>query len=237
MLSPAESARRWMQIAEYTAIHFPETVAAARLPDDMRDRALHDSLQAWALHSLSVLEVPFSVRGAEHVLSPGPQIFFSNHQSSLDIFLLAASIPVPFSWLYKRELEWVPLVGQFLKWFGSIGIDRRNLEAAKKSLARAGRLVSEGRNLVVFPEGTRSHGPHLLPFKKGVFHLAIESQVPVVPVTLNGSWQVLGRNPFSVQPGHASVTFHEPIPTEGLTKKELSYLIEQVRKAIQAGLE
>ncbi len=197
----------------------------------------HDAMVRWAVSALSNLGVQLEVTGVEHVSGERPQIFMSNHQGNFDIFILTAAIPVPFYWVYKHTLDPVPFIGSYLKKRGHISLDRRDREKAMASLSRAGRLIREGKNIAVFPEGTRSNRPTLLPFKKGVFHLAFEAGVEVVPMTLNNSYKLMRPGKFLLQRSPLEVCFHAPISLVGMEReRDFECLRTQVREAIMSGL-
>jgi len=155
--------------------------------------------------------VKIEVRGNEH-LQPSPNyIFMSNHVSNLDPPVLVPVIPGRCSVLVKKELFRIPILGTGMKVADLVPVDRSHREAAIESVNAAIRVMQQGLHMVVFPEGTRSDDGRLLPFKKGPFHLAMESGVPVVPVTLLGTFESWPRKRFALRPGTATVVFHAPL--------------------------
>lgn len=177
--------------------------------------------------------VRLEVSGLENVQRGQPQVFVSNHQSMMDIAVVFRVLPENLHFVLKKELLYVPFVGFFAWATGMIFVDRKNSKAAIGSLQRVGKLVREGRSIIAFPEGTRSRGQGVLPFKKGVFVSAIAAQVPVVPIALEGADKVLPSNGFKVRPGIIRVKIGTPIPTAGMTEEERDGLRGQAQAAVQ----
>ncbi len=197
----------------------------------------HAYMVRWSISSLSSVGVDLSIRGIEHVDPKAPQIFMANHQSNFDIFVLTAAIPVRFFWVYKHTLEQVPVMGSYLRRRGHIAINRGDRAKAIGSLGDAGKLIRQGKNITVFPEGTRSGTRELLPFKKGVFHLAFEAGVPIVPITINHCWKLMQKGSIRLHRTMVEVDFHPPISLEGLDPVEdFEVLRERVRETIDAGI-
>lgn len=191
-------------------------------------------VQAWSRAFLAVAPVHYAVSGTEHV-APGTQYFFlSNHLSNFDIPLLFRAIPTPIRFLAKKELYKIPVFAQALNVAGIVKIDRgagaSSYSAINEGVAKA---KKNGYSLIVFPEGTRSRGGDLHPFKKGAFRMAISTGLPVVPVTVNGTWEVWPPGSKVFYKGDASVVIHAPIPTAGLTVKDIDSLRTQVHDVIE----
>jgi 1-acyl-sn-glycerol-3-phosphate acyltransferase len=186
-------------------------------------------VQLWSRVFLWVPPVSYTVTGTEHV-QPGTQYFFlANHLSNFDVPLLFRAIPTPIRYLAKKELYKIPVFAQALKVAGIVKIDRgagaTSYKAINEGVARA---KENGYSLIVFPEGTRSRDGALHPFKKGAFRMAISTGLPVVPVTVNGTWDVWPPGSKLFYKGHANVEIHEPIETAGLTAKDIDALRTQV---------
>lgn len=161
-------------------------------------------------------------------------IFMSNHVSNLDPPLLLPLIPGRTSVMAKKELFRYPILGKAMRLGSLVPVDRRNREAAIEAVHAAAEVVKAGIHMTVYVEGQRSRDGKLLPFKKGPFYLAEECQVPVVPVTIQGTHYVMPKGRFSIRPGVVNVIFHQPIePAQFGSREELT---EKVRKAINQGL-
>jgi 1-acyl-sn-glycerol-3-phosphate acyltransferase len=167
-----------------------------------------------------------------------PHIFVMNHQSALDIPCAFAALPVNIRFIAKHVLKYVPFLGWYMAATGMIFINRSNLREAVRSLRLAGERIRAGSNILVFPEGTRSRDGRILPFKKGSFVLAIEAQVPIVPVAIEGSIKVLPSDGIWLRRHPIRVKVGPPIDTQGLTNADRDRLMRQVRNAIiQMNLE
>jgi 1-acyl-sn-glycerol-3-phosphate acyltransferase len=191
-------------------------------------------VQFWSRLFLLVAPVSYRVVGREHI-EPGTQYFFlANHLSNFDIPLLFRTIPTPIRYLAKKEVYKIPVLAQALHVAGMIKIDRgagsASYAAINEGVARAKKM---GYSLIVFAEGTRSRDGDLHPFKKGAFRMAISTGLPVVPVTVNGTWEVWPPGSKLFYKGHADVVIHEPIPTAELTVRDIDALRSRVYDTIE----
>ena len=163
-------------------------------------------------------------------LDPGrPYIFMPNHASMVDIWAVLVAIPASFRFMAKKQLSRIPLFGWAMSAGRFIFIDRQNGLAARRSMDEAARRIRAGQSVVIFPEGTRTRDGRLLPFKKGGFHLALNSGAAIVPVAIRGSRDVMPRGAALIRAGSVSVEVGEPIPTEGLVHGDRDALIAKVR--------
>ncbi len=176
----------------------------------------------------------YEVRGVENV-PDGPYLIISSHSSHLDGPGLIVTLPHPIYFVIKKELAQIPIWGWAARSIGFVVIDRARSAEARKRLRKALALIREGRRVLVFPEGTRSPDHRLHRFKKGGFHLAIDADVPILPVAINGSRRLLPKGSIVARPGTVTVIVGKPIPTDGLTKDDLPELMEQTRNAILEG--
>lgn len=165
-----------------------------------------------------------------------PHVFVANHQSMLDTAISLKAVPTDLHFFAKKELGSMPFVGWYLKLSDQILVDRKNHERAQQSLEKAAMRIRTGANVFLFAEGTRSRTNELLPFKKGAFLLAIQAQVPIVPISINGSGKVWPSDSIRFRPGKIKVTIGEPIPTRGILIEELDELKEKTRTIIQTML-
>ena len=227
----------------YMAVFIPLTLLfsvssflATLLDASGRIHALH--ARVWARLMLALNGVNVSISGSE-LLPDGPVIFMSNHQSNFDILSLLAAIPRRFYWIAKKELFEIPLFGHSMRRGGYIPLDRGDGRKALQSLDEAAATIRQGKSVVLFPEGTRTTDGHLLPFKRGGFVLARKADVPVVPVTINGSARINPANQMRLYGGNISITLHPPlVPPADLRRSEAdSWMMEHVRKQIDSVLE
>lgn len=192
----------------------------------------HFCARMWSWLILRTSGIRVRVEGLEHVHPGETVIYCSNHPSAMDIPIFFVYLPVQFRFLAKRSLFHLPFLGWHLRRSGHIAVDRGRPREAVKGFDRAARRIREGRSVIMFPEGTRSRTAEMLPFKKGSFYLAILAGVPVVPVTLNGTREVLTPDTYHVRPGQAEMIIHKPIPTVGLTVADVDALSARVRERI-----
>jgi 1-acyl-sn-glycerol-3-phosphate acyltransferase len=170
----------------------------------------------WARALLALSGVRVVIHGAERMHTGEPRIFASNHTSWYDVLVLVAHLP-RCSFVAKAELFRVPLFGAAARAVGTVPIERDNRRAAFQSYDEAAARIRAGRNVVVFPEGTRGAEYSLRPFKKGPFVLAVTAGVPVVPTVLHGTIDVLPRGSFWLRPGRVHVHLLEPVDAAGLS--------------------
>lgn len=188
--------------------------------------------RVWARLLLKVLGISVTVEGLER-LDPGQTyVFAANHRSQFDIFVLLDTLPHDFGWVAKKSLFQIPIFGQALDRLGNVSIDRQNLQDAIKSLNHAASLVQEGRSLVVFPEGTRATSRELLPFKKGVFIMALKGGQPIVPVSISGTMAIQPRGSLQVRPGPIKVVISPPIEPRDFRGRPKEEVMAAVYKAI-----
>lgn len=170
---------------------------------------------------------------------PPACIYCANHVSYLDIVLSYIVIPKYFVFMGKQEIDKAPLFRIFFRDM-NILVDRKSNVGSHKAFLRAAAELDMGNSLFLFPEGTISSRGRLLPFKNGAFKLAIEKQVPVVPVTYLNNWRLLQNGGFLKsfgRPGRARVIVHSPIETAGMTEKDLVTLRSRVHQIIQSDLQ
>jgi 1-acyl-sn-glycerol-3-phosphate acyltransferase len=191
----------------------------------------------WARCVLWTGRIRVDVEGLENIAPGRPYVVMSNHQSVFDIPAIAATLPLSWRFVAKRELTWIPFFGWGLLAAGHIVIDRRDNERSVRSLKRAAERVRTGTSVIIFPEGTRSAAGHLGSFKSGGFHLAIEAGVPILPTTVSGSRRITPPGSLRVESGRILVRFGKPIPTEELAIDDREQLKAEVRRGIHAGFD
>lgn len=192
----------------------------------------HLLARLWANSILWVSRVPITVSGAEK-LDPGRSyIYMPNHQSNADIPLLLGRLPAQFRWLAKAELFKIPIFGRAMRGVGYISIDRTNRKSAFESLARAAGTIRSGTSVLIFPEGTRSRDGRILPFKKGGFVLAVDAGVPIVPVIIRGTRDIIPKGHFMIRPAPLSMQILDPVETAGYTRKSKDALLERIRSIL-----
>jgi 1-acyl-sn-glycerol-3-phosphate acyltransferase len=165
-----------------------------------------------------------------------PAVYCANHQSNIDPPVLFDALHPRMHILYKHELDAIPILARAFRLGGFIPIDRRNREAALRSIEQGAVSIRSGNSFLIFPEGTRSRTGELLPFKKGGFMMALKAQAPVVPVAISGGLEAMRRGSRIIRPVTLRVRVGEPVETEGLKPEDRENVIRLVREQIQTML-
>lgn len=190
----------------------------------------------WARILAAVTPMPVRVVGRERIDPLQSYVVVSNHQSQFDILVLYGWLGIDFRWVMKQELRLVLGLGAACAALGHIYIDRSNHEIAVRSINDAREQITGGTSVIFFPEGTRSEDGRMRPFKKGAFRFAIDTGLPILPVTVDGTCDVLPPRRFDLRPGRARLVIHEPIPSTGLATMDLPGLSDRVRSTIGSAL-
>ncbi|MDE6495473.1 MAG: 1-acyl-sn-glycerol-3-phosphate acyltransferase [Duncaniella sp.] len=189
----------------------------------------------WARIFCWLAFVRVTVSGRENIDSATSYVFVANHQGAYDIFSIYGYIGHNFRWMMKQSLRKIPFVGWACAWSGQIFVDNSSASATRRTMQNAERQLSGGMSLVVFPEGARTWDGKMRPFKRGAFRLAVEFGLPVVPVTIDGAFDVMPRFKKLPVPGRIRLTIHKPIhPAAG--GHDLPVLMEESRDAIASSL-
>src|SRR5271167_3137788 len=199
---------------------------------DGSGRMQHWFARLWSRLILNTGSVRVHAKGLENIDSARPVVYAANHLSALDIPVLYAALPGQFRIMAKKELFRYPVLGWHLKRSGQIPIAYGDAHASVGSLKRAGRALRKGLPIMVFPEGGRSPSGQLQPFMGGAFFAAIAEQVPVIPITIIGTYELLPMNSFYAMPGPVELIIGKPITTTGMRLRDLDKLAVQVRNAI-----
>jgi 1-acyl-sn-glycerol-3-phosphate acyltransferase len=215
------------------------SIAAAALEivllpiDAGRGRIFHAVARGWARAILKLSGIRVNVRGL-NLLDPSRNyVFVSNHASLFDIPCVLAGLPGQVRIIYKKELEVIPIFGWGLKWGAYIAIERGRSARAVRSLEVAVRKIRRGASVLLYAEGTRTRTGKLQPFKRGAFNLALRAGVPVVPLTINGTYPILRRRSLVVHPRRVELILDQPIEVNGNQGKDAELnLMERVHSAI-----
>src|SRR5580704_18333843 len=200
--------------------------------DDSGD-ALIRVARRWAKVLLAAGGVQVEVEGLEHIAPTGSYVFVSNHVSYMDTPVVLANIPVQFRFLAKRGLFQIPLLGTHLTRAGHIPVPRGDARAAVKTMTLAAQVVREQKvSLLIFPEGGRSRKGEMRPFMEGAAYIAIRAGVPLVPVGLKGTREVLPYGSGNIRGGPVILRIGDPIPTDHTTLRDRGHLTELLRDRI-----
>jgi 1-acyl-sn-glycerol-3-phosphate acyltransferase len=189
----------------------------------------------WCRVILKAMGTKLTVEGVEHIPKTDPVVFYPNQQGDLDILLAVAVIPRQLGFIAKKQAAYLPFLNLWMLAMGCVFIDRGNISQGIKAIARGIERVRDGRAMCVFPEGTRSRGPHMLPFRNGAFRLAVRAEAAIVPVTIDGAYKAWEEH-HQIRPAHVRVVIHEAIQTVGMDHEERKALPERVRAVIAAAL-
>lgn len=199
---------------------------------DPHGRFQHRCAQTWSRMILFTSRIKVSVRGLENVQPGLTCIYCANHASFLDIPVIFGKVPIEFRILAKKGLFSVPFLGWHLRRSGHLPVDRSSARAAMRSFEQAARQLRGGVSIFFFPEGGRTDDGTLKPFKSGPFLLAIKAGVPIVPVALKGTREVLPMGSMYIRPGRVEVTVGKPIPTADFTLRDADRLTQAVHDEI-----
>ncbi len=192
---------------------------------------LESRVRVWALAMLRYAGVTVEARGLEN-MPKGPVLILPNHQSDWDIPVVLSYVH-PCGLLAKKELAHIPLAGKWMDLLGCIYIDRSDIRQSVRALQDAGKVLDTGRSFVIFPEGTRSKSDEIGEFKDGAFRVAIKKKIPIVPVSIDGTYRIMEANRGSlIRPARVKVTILPPIDTAALSKEEQKHLGSEIRNRI-----
>lgn len=189
----------------------------------------------WAKLFCIMTFVKVQVVGRENISKGTSYVFVANHQGAYDIFSIYGYLNHNFKWMMKKSLERIPLVGYSCRKAGHIFVDNHSPAAIRQTMQDAEKQLAGGMSVVVFPEGSRTFDGKVNAFRRGAYTLAVEFGLPVVPVTIDGAFDVMPRTAWLPRPGNIKLTVHRPIeaPADG---HNLKNLIEQSRKTIISAL-
>jgi len=191
-------------------------------------------VRSMAKHVLKISKTDVKISGIEYIPDSNC-VFVLNHQAIFDGFLVLAYIEKNISLIAKKEIKKIPIISSWFKEISTIFIDRKNLKESVKAIYKGIEMINKGYSIVIFPEGTRSLGKQMNEFKKGSLRLALMTKVPIVPITLNGTYQILEKG-NKVRGNKVEMIIHPPVSTENLSKEEEDGLKDKIFNIIKEGL-
>lgn len=201
-----------------------------------RDACAHAIARKWAQSGLSMNGSSIQLIGIENVPTSGGVLFVANHQSNFDIPILIAHVPRDKGFIAKLELLKVPSFGRWMKYIGCVFIDRKDPRQSLKDINDAAERLKSGHSLVIFPEGTRSADGTVAPFRAGGLKLALKAKVPVVPVTISGSKNIMPKGTSLIKSASVKVIISPPLVPDEFTKMDSTQISEKVRNIIISNL-
>lgn len=222
----------WTDPAISIATIFMGSVSLLASIVDGTGRLQHRIARRWARMVMGISGVKVTVTGAENVAAGSSYIFCSNHLSLVDTPLVFGYLPVEFRVLAKRKYFLVPFLGWHLRRAGHLPVDPEHARSAARNIVEAARRAAEGMSVVVFPEGSRSWDGSMQEFRAGAAYIAIRAGVPIVPMGIIGTRDVLPRGSMIVRALPVELRLGEPIPTTGMTSHDAPQLLADLRARI-----
>jgi 1-acyl-sn-glycerol-3-phosphate acyltransferase len=208
------------------------TLSLALSLRDPEGRRQHWCASTWSRMIARTVGAHVTLHGAEHLREGASYVFLSTHQSYMDIPVMLGYLPAQLRIAAKREVFMIPFLGWHMRRGGHISINRGSTAEAIASLQRAATEIRPGLSVFLFPEGTRTRDGSLQPFKKGGFRFALQTRLPVVPVTIKGTRQLLPRDSIIFRPGPVHMHLDPPLATADLADPDLPALMHHVRDAM-----
>lgn len=207
-----------------------------QLPKEEFSLLIENFVAKWAVKHIKYSGAKIIVKGEENIPKDGAVLFVSNHQSNFDLAVFLGCIHKPKGYIAKIEVLKIPVLKAYMEFMQCIFMDRSDFKKSAKAILDGVDILKGGQSLVIFPEGTRSKGGPVGEFKAGSFKLATKSKVPIIPVTIDGSYKIMEANKNWIKPGTIYVTIHEKIETAGLTKEQEAMLPDITRQTIISAL-
>jgi 1-acyl-sn-glycerol-3-phosphate acyltransferase len=195
--------------------------------------AIESVIRWWARMWLWASGTTVTIEGGEHIDSERSYVVVANHLSTLDIMVCFLAVPLPIRYLAKKELFRIPLLAQAMRAVGNIEVDRAARSSVHTSVNRqAKELLAHNRSLIIYPEGTRPRDGVMKPFKKGAFTIAIASQLPILPLSIHGTYEAAVPGKPWFKGGPVTAIIDAPIETAGMTQANTDEVRDQVREII-----
>lgn len=237
--SPAPAFFRWLTYVLLTPLILASTIFFGCISLvcglwDKSGRQQHFIAHLWARSLLILSLSPITLVGEEKLRIHQTAVYASNHLSYYDTPVLFARLPFQFRILAKQSLWKIPFIGWYLNRSGQVPVDQSSARNAVASLNRGVQTLKHGLPLVIFPEGGRTQTGRPQPFVSGAAYMAIKAQVPLVPITLIGTYELLPMHTYHLHPRPLSIVIGDPISTVGLTTRDADALTEQLLNTITA---
>lgn len=185
----------------------------------------------WAKTLINIVGGRVKVDGAEN-LPKGPVLFVSNHQGSFDIPVLMSYLPKPFGFISKIEVLKIPVVGGWMRVMNCVFMDRSSRVQSSQAIGSGVEILKQGHSLLIFPEGTRSKGGPIQAFKAGSFRLAMDAEVPIIPIAIDGTADIMEKNNNIMKPADVTLTILPAVSVEKIKTMDSKALAEHVQSLI-----
>lgn len=195
-----------------------------------RRDAVNLAVTSWGEFGSALAGIDTRIRGEQHLWAERPAVFLFNHQSAIDVLIIAKLLRRDFTAIAKQEIASNPLVGPVFRVADTVFVDRKNQGKAIEALKPVVRTLRNGLSVAIAPEGTRSAGDQLGPFKKGPFHIAMQAGVPIVPIVIHNASDVLPKGGFFVRPAEVHVDVLPPISTDHWSAESVNQYVAEVRQ-------
>lgn len=200
------------------------------------EECIHRTTSNWAMSQVRMSGAKINIYGKENIPKDIPVLFVSNHQGNFDIAIFMSHIDKPKGFVAKIELNKVPILRVWMKHINCVLMDRSSLRKSVEAITKGIKVLKSGHSLVIFPEGTRSKSDNMGEFKAGSFKLATKANVPIVPVTMKGTYKLMEQNNNKIKPAEVSIYIHPMLETAALSKEEQEALPLKVKEIIQSKL-
>ena len=214
-----------------------EITKAREAGDFVREREqILKATSTWGLHIVKIYDINLNVKGKENLPEAGPVVFVANHQGFADIPVACAVLDkFQFAFVARENLERLPSFGPWIRHIRSVFMKREDVRSSLRTIDEGIALLEKGYSLLIFPEGTRTKGDHILEFKKGSLRLATKPGVPIVPVTLRGTYRVFEESGYIKNGAQVDVIIHPAIETKGMDRSAVNGLTAEVEEIIKKG--
>lgn len=202
-----------------------------------KDVLVNKMATIWSKSLINLTGSKVNIYGTELIPMDRPVLFVSNHQGNFDIPLLLAAISKPKGFVAKVELKKIPIINKWMEAMNCVFLERNNPKKALKSINEGIQILKNGYSLVIFPEGTRSKANSVGEFKSASLRLATKAQVPIVPITINGSYKILEANGGLIRPANIDITVSEPINPGEYDTYKANELMDKIKNIIVENLD
>lgn len=198
-----------------------------------KNEYVYKKVRMWARSLVWLAGGKIKVTGQENIPKDGAVVFISNHQGNFDVPIFLGYIDKSKAFIAKKETQKIPLINSWMVLLKCVFMDRNDIRQAVQAINEGVEVLKQGQSLIIFPEGTRSKGDKMGEFKNGSFKLATKAGVPIVPVTIKGSYRLMEERKFIIRPADVEVVISKPIETSNLTREEIQALPDRIKGIIQ----